>query len=477
MKHLLIIRVDAIGDYILFRNFIEIVKNSKQYCEYKIFLLCDKSWYELSCFLDDSITNVSFDKMAYMSSHWYRYSLEYRLNNYQFDVIIQPTFSRTFMIDKLINQIQAPVKIGFNSDLSNISLKEKLLGDTYYTHLIKASDQYMFEFDRNREFFEQLLNKEILLEKPIITTKDHRIVPAPFENYIVVMIGANDKKRKWNIKNYAILCNYLILQYNVNIVLCGGQDDLNDICYFNELPQQKSVNLIGSTSLVDIVGIISQSNMIISNDTGLSHIAVSLKKPCLVISNGNHFGRFVPYPSYILSYLCICPFEYRQNENEYIKNYYQGSNLDINTIHVNDVVQKAKYLFDKYLSTIVQNTTINFVNTPVNSNTTTFIKNFANLYDEITSLDKGYKYILYGNGILGKTIYALMQKNIIAFVDQNSEIISTEIIKGEVYNPKNLVNMKYDKIIISVLGREKNIIKYLIEELYVNPDKIITLKI
>ena len=37
--------------------------------------------------------------------------------------------------------------------------------------------------------------------------------------------------------------------------------------------------------------------------------------------------------------------------------------------------------------------------------------------------------------------------------------------------------MKYDKIIISVLGREEEIIKYLVEDLQIPRDKIITLEL
>jgi hypothetical protein len=44
-------------------------------------------------------------------------------------------------------------------------------------------------------------------------------------------------------------------------------------------------------------------------------------------------------------------------------------------------------------------------------------------------------------------------------------------------HPKNLKDMKYDKIIISVLGREEVIIKYLVEDLQIPRDKIITLEL
>lgn len=49
-KTLLLVRLDAIGDYVLFRNFIEILKKSERYKGYKITLLgklLAKSWIKI----------------------------------------------------------------------------------------------------------------------------------------------------------------------------------------------------------------------------------------------------------------------------------------------------------------------------------------------------------------------------------------------------------------------------------------------
>lgn len=105
-----------------------------------------------------------------------------------------------------------------------------------------------------------------------------------------------------------------------------------------------------------------------------------------------------------------------------------------------------------------------------------FAQKFGKLYEQIQNLINSHElYIIYGYGTIGKTLYSFLSEQIIAFVDKTSNLISIEIIKGEVYNQKNLSNMKYDKIIISVLGREDEIEKYLIEEIGVKEEKIIRL--
>jgi len=87
--------------------------------------------------------------------------------------------------------------------------------------------------------------------------------------------------------------------------------------------------------------------MIVSNETFIPHMAVALGlKNIFVISNGNHFGRFIPYPSEItVSYFPIYHPEIEKNLENYkiLSNTYgYGSKLDINEISPEDVIDKIK---------------------------------------------------------------------------------------------------------------------------------------
>lgn len=95
-----------------------------------------------------------------------------------------------------------------------------------------------------------------------------------------------------------------------------------------------------------------------------------------------------------------------------------------------------------------------------------FSTKYNKIYAQITSI-KCDKVVVYGNGTVGKTIQALIPEKIIGYVD----------IADEYNYPKNLMNMQFDKIIISVLGREDEIIKYLVDDLRIDRAKIITLEI
>jgi len=94
-----------------------------------------------------------------------------------------------------------------------------------------------------------------------------------------------------------------------------------------------------------------------------------------------------------------------------------------------------------------------------------FSKNYNIIFNQIMELKStSIGYVIYGNGTISKTVQALIPEKVIGYVDMSDEE----------HHPKNLKNLKYDKIIISVLGREDEIIEYLTQVLSVRADQIVT---
>jgi hypothetical protein len=86
---------------------------------------------------------------------------------------------------------------------------------------------------------------------------------------------------------------------------------------------------------------------------------------------------------------------------------------------------------------------------------------------------KNFTYVIYGYGSFGAAMLDYFPEKVVAFIDQKSSIISKDIKKHEIYSPQNIVNMIYDKIIISVLGGENEIENYLVNTIHINKEKII----
>lgn len=88
--------------------------------------------------------------------------------------------------------------------------------------------------------------------------------------------------------------------------------------------------------------------------------------------------------------------------------------------------------------------------------------------------EKSSSFALYGFGHIGKFIVDNLEDKICVIIDKGKELKEYKNIN--ITHPNNLSNYKYDYIIISVLGREEEIEKFLIEELEVLKEKLIFIK-
>lgn len=104
----------------------------------------------------------------------------------------------------------------------------------------------------------------------------------------------------------------------------------------------------------------------------------------------------------------------------------------------------------------------------------TFAYFMNSFYKWIDNLDSSKNYLLYGYGNIGKLIYDKFSNSISTIVDMDYKNISTKTLP--IYNPLNINSFQFDYVIISVLGRENEITKYLVDDLGIDRNKIITLK-
>jgi ADP-heptose:LPS heptosyltransferase len=84
----------------------------------------------------------------------------------------------------------------------------------------------------------------------------------------------------------------------LKIVLIGSSEDKKLSAEFkNNFDNEAVINYTAKTSLVEVIEILNGAEIMISNDSGLPHIAAALNTKLIVIVNGTHFGRFFPYPA------------------------------------------------------------------------------------------------------------------------------------------------------------------------------------
>ena len=304
-KRLLIIKTDAIGDYVLFRNFIEVVKRSEQYQFYQIDLLGNRIWADLALKYDSTFIERFFfvkpDNLYHSPLKTLRMGWRLFKNNY--DLVLQPTFARTFIGDGLAGFTAAKHIIGFHSDTERISPKYKVKTDKFYTGLLTLPFDIYFEFERSRYFFEAVLKQAINLNGPQIP------VNAQDRAGIVIFAGAGVLKRGWEADKFLSLIKKLMEQTSQTIYLAGGPAEISTGKYLEEnLPANRIANRIDQTTLVQLVELIGSVSLVISNETSAAHIAAATGTNVVCILGGGHFDRFAPYPEDMVN-RPVCVYE------------------------------------------------------------------------------------------------------------------------------------------------------------------------
>ena len=148
------------------------LKKSRKYKGYKITLLGNNSWKDLSEELDIEYVDefIWLDRNKYNKDFFYRYKKLKEVVSKGYEVVLSPMYSREFFVgDTIVNLVHADKKIGSSGDISNIRIWQKKISDKYYSNLISAKTGTMFEFNRNKEFFENLLNVKLDIVKPNIS--------------------------------------------------------------------------------------------------------------------------------------------------------------------------------------------------------------------------------------------------------------------------------------------------------------------
>ena len=102
--------------------------------------------------------------------------------------------------------------------------------------------------------------------------------------------------KKWPAKQYAeVATSYL--NKNWQVWLMGSNDDVEDCERINNLANNKCHVLAGKTTQPEAIDLISCASLVVSNDSGLMHIAAALQKPLVAVYGSTDPGHTPPLSS------------------------------------------------------------------------------------------------------------------------------------------------------------------------------------
>ena len=136
------------------------------------------------------------------------------------------------------------------------------------------------------------------LEFPL-TDADYRALqrcqlnlPAP-GSYVCIHPGARLASRRWHPQRFAEVADRLA-QSGAKIVLTGSPDEAGVVKEVQQAMRMPALDLCGKTDLGALAALLAQARLVVSNDTGISHLAAAVATPSVIVSCGSDPARWAP---------------------------------------------------------------------------------------------------------------------------------------------------------------------------------------
>ncbi|WP_052185125.1 glycosyltransferase family 9 protein [Methylotenera versatilis] len=295
-KTLLLVRLDAIGDFILW---LDTAKEYRRlYPDYKITLIANNVWADLAAELPYWDEVLHLDLQLFARKPLYRWKILRNIHKLGFEVAIQPTFSRLLLRgDSVIRATGALQRIGSAGDVSNITTLDKVISDKWYTYLVPAQSKPLMELCRNAEFVRNLSKQPYSAKLPVLPrlTKQHVSLEAT-NDYFIIFPAASWHGRQWPIEYFSYVLDKIHTLYGWKPVLCGSSADFRLCMAVASSSESICLNLSGKTSLLEFAEVIRGARLLIANETSAIHFSAAVSTPSVCILGGGHYGRFMPYP-------------------------------------------------------------------------------------------------------------------------------------------------------------------------------------
>ena len=276
----LIIRFSSIGDIVLTSPVIRCLK--KQVPDAEIHFLVKDSFRSVVEF------NPYIDKLHVLAHSWELMIEELKTENYDYIIDLHHNV-RTLKIKQSLN-------------IKSFSFYKLNIEKYIYTSLkinilpkIHIVDRYLktvesFNVKNDDAGLDYFISPKEEIKKEDIPASHHA-------GYITCVIGAAHFTKRWPVHKWKEFCEKM----DHPVILLGGKEDAANGDEIASTDTVKIYNACGKFSINESADLVKKAKIVISNDTGMMHIAAAYKRPIISLW-GNTAPSFGMYPYYGASF-------------------------------------------------------------------------------------------------------------------------------------------------------------------------------
>jgi len=295
-KKILILRFSSMGDILLATPVLKVLKD--YFGESK----CSIDWIVKRKFSNALESNSSIDNLYSFSSKKELKEIREKVKDVNYDYIFDlhknlnsKFICKAFEKEKVF-KYNKRVLDRFLLVYFKIRYKKIIPITNLYFSAIKSAG--LNNFDETKWNLQFEIKGDCVFEKK--TLENCKIDDTLKNRYIVFVPGASYETKSWPKEKYRLLAEKIIkskLDISSKIVIIGyGKKEEEIATFISNENEDKIVNLVGKLSLNESAIVIKHSNLVVSNDSGLLHLAEVFKKRVIAIfgSTNEELG-FYPY--------------------------------------------------------------------------------------------------------------------------------------------------------------------------------------
>ena len=104
-----------------------------------------------------------------------------------------------------------------------------------------------------------------------------------YQELVIICPGASFSNKRLTPECFIEIADQLAGKYQVKIAFAGGRQDAEICAYIGSMMKNKSFSFAGKLSLLQTASLLKQSSLVITNDSGLMHLAQAVKRPVVAI--------------------------------------------------------------------------------------------------------------------------------------------------------------------------------------------------
>lgn len=112
--------------------------------------------------------------------------------------------------------------------------------------------------------------------------------------YVVLHAGARDVRRCWAPEKFAALGDAISRQLGMGVVLTGTSVDAKAALQVQQHMQEPAHNLSNQLSLSALVGVLKKAALVVSNDTGVLHVALAVGTKSVGLYWSEYISKSMP---------------------------------------------------------------------------------------------------------------------------------------------------------------------------------------